>query len=114
MEHYLSNFQADLGVVSAQIEHLQGRSADINRRLENRVAVENILGPTVEQLSISPAVVKKISDGPVDASWTLALAEVEEHFRITDAMSKQANEVKALEDISPLLTNLINKVRVFF
>lgn len=110
MEHYLSNFQADLGVVSAEIEYLQNRSMKINRRLENRVAVERLLGPAVEELSISPAIVKKIYEGPVNCQWALALEKVEEHFQMLENNSRNANGVKAREDIGPLLKDLVNKV----
>lgn len=110
VEQYLSKFQADLGVVSAEIEHLQSRSMQINRRLDNRVAVEKLLGPAVEELSISPAIVKKIYEGPVDAQWALAITKIEEHEQALKNTSQDTNKVKAREDISPLLTNLINKV----
>jgi len=36
VESYLSSFQTDLGLVSAEIETLQTRSQALNRRLENR------------------------------------------------------------------------------
>ncbi|KAI9789190.1 MAG: hypothetical protein M1816_006324 [Peltula sp. TS41687] len=109
VEQYLANFQADLGVVSAEIEHLQSRSMKINTRLDNRVAVEKLLGPAVEELSISPAIVKKIYEGPVDSQWALALAKVEEHFQSLEDTSRHANKAKAREDISPLLNDLVNK-----
>ena len=110
MELYLSSFQADLGAVSAEIECLQNRSVRINTRLENRVSVESLLGPTVEEVSLSPEIVRRISEGPVDDQWVLALAEVEKRFRVMETTSREANRVKALADLRPLFTNLINKV----
>lgn len=113
VEINLCNFQTDLGAVSAEIENLQARSARINKRLENREAVEKHLGPAVEELSISPAVVKKISEGPVDENWVHALAEVENRFKSMETASAQSSKIKAADDIRPLLTNLINKVMGF-
>src|SRR5271155_2398051 len=54
VETYLTNFQVELGAVSAEIESLQNRSMELNAQLEKRREVEKILGPAVEELSLSP------------------------------------------------------------
>ena len=109
VETYLTSFQTDLGVVSAEIETLQARSATLTTKLENRRTVEKLLGPAVEDFSISPAVVKKISEGQVDDSWILALSKVEKRLKAVEAKSKEQPNVRAIEDVKPLLDNLIRK-----
>jgi vacuolar protein sorting-associated protein 52 len=108
---YLTNFQTDLGTVSAEIETLQSRSTGLNTKLENRKIVEQLLRPSVEEISISPAVVRKISEGQVDDEFIRALAELEERSKVILAKSKEQTQPKALEDVMPLLENLKNKVR---
>ena len=69
VEINLTKFQNDLGAVSAEIETLQARSTALSIRLENRKVVEKGLGPIVEEITISPAVVRKISEGMIDEAW---------------------------------------------
>lgn len=107
----MTSFQNDLGVVSAEIETLQSRSAAMNTRLENRKVVEKLLGPAVEEISISPAIVKIISDSPVDETWLPALAELEKRFRVVENKTKETEPIRAMSDIKPLLDDLISKVR---
>ncbi|KAK5018470.1 Vacuolar protein sorting-associated protein 52, partial [Cryomyces antarcticus] len=109
VEVYLTSFQTDLGAVSAEIETLQNRSTALNTRLENRKIVEKLLGPAVEETSISPAIVRKISEEPMDESWIKALDELEKKSKIVEGKSKQGDSVKAVEEVKPLLENLTNK-----
>lgn len=106
----LTSFQKDLGLVSAEIETLQSRSTALNTRLENRKVVEKLLGPAVEDVSISPAVVRAISEGPIDEKWLKALAELEKRSTIIEDKLKATDAVKSLSDIKPLLDNLTSKV----
>ncbi len=110
VETNLTSFQDDLAAVSAEIETLQARSTALSVRLENRKVVENGLGPIVEEISVSPAVVKKIVDGVIDEAWVRALAEVEKRSKAMDAKSKERRNVKGINDLKPLIGNLINKV----
>ncbi|KAF2089630.1 Vps52-domain-containing protein [Saccharata proteae CBS 121410] len=109
VETYLTGFQADLGAVSAEIETLQTRSSALTTKLENRKVVEKLLGPAVEENSISPTVVKKIAEGPIDDSFLKALQELEKRTKIVNARSKEEQNVKALDDLRPLLEDLTNK-----
>ncbi|OAX77715.1 hypothetical protein ACJ72_07983, partial [Emergomyces africanus] len=106
VESYLSRFQTDLGVVSAEIESLQSRSALLNSQLENRRNLERLLGPAVEEVSISPKAVRLISEGPINQEWVKALNEVETRAANIEANTTTANNVKAIEDIKPLLSDL--------
>jgi hypothetical protein len=109
VESYLSDFQTELGVVSAEIETLQTRSVQLNAKLENRRNVERLLGPAVEEISISPKAVRLIAEGPIDENWVKALNEIE--ARATGIENKaSSSSVKAIEDVIPLLTDLKNKV----
>ncbi|KAF2450331.1 Sac2 family protein [Karstenula rhodostoma CBS 690.94] len=109
VETYLTNFQADLGAVSAEIESLQNRSIALNTRLENRKVVEKVLGPAVEDISISPAVVRKIAEGPVDEGFLRALSDLEKRSKTIASKSASQADLKALEDIKPLLIDLTNR-----
>jgi len=110
VEISLTSFQKDLGLVSAEIETLQSRSTALNTRLENRKVVEKLLGPAVEDVSISPAVVRAISEGPIDENWVKALAELGKRLKVIEERLKTTNAVKSVSDIKPLLDNLTSKV----
>jgi hypothetical protein len=110
VEINLTSFQNDLAAVSAEIETLQARSTALSVRLENRKLVEHGLGPIVEEISVSPAVVKKIVDGTIDEAWVKALAEVEKRSKAMDAKSKELRNIKGINDLKPLLENLTAKV----
>ncbi|KAF2401651.1 Sac2 family protein [Trichodelitschia bisporula] len=109
VETYLTNFQSDLGSVSSEIETLQSRSTTLNQRLENRRVVEKLLGPTVEEISLSPAIVRKIAEGPIDESWIKALQELDKRTKVIEAKLKDGSKLKAVEDLKPLLDDLNNK-----
>jgi hypothetical protein len=109
VETYLTNFQSDLEAVSAEIESLQNRSIALNTKLENRKTVEKLLGPAVEDISVSPAVVRKIAEGPVDDGFVRALGEIERRSKIVNAKAKEQPDMGALSDIKPLLDDLTNR-----
>lgn len=115
IESYLTNFQNELGAVSAEIESLQTRSAQLTAKLENRRRVEIVLGPAVEEISVSPATVRTISEGPLDDNWVRALGEIEN--RSAAVASKRSEQVKAVGDVTPLLENLkakaVERIRDF-
>ena len=110
VETYLTGFQADLGAVSSEIETLQSKSMAMNSKLENRRVVEKLPGPAVEDISLSPAVVKKISEEQIDESWVKALAELEKRCKVIEARAKEDKKMKAIHDLKPLLDDLIAKV----
>ena len=109
VETYLMGFQKDLGTVSAEIETLQSRSSALNTKMENRKRVEKVLGPAVEDVTLSPMIVKKIMEGPLDEAWIKALEEIEKRVKTIDGRIKDGNKVQAAEDLRPLLENLTSK-----
>lgn len=110
METSLTSFQDDLGTVSAEIESLQNRSIALNTKLENRKVVEKLLGPALEEISISPAVVRKLSEGSIDHDWAAALNILEKRSRAIDQRLNGPEKVLAVSDLKPLLDDLTNLV----
>lgn len=110
VELNLNSFQNDLAAVSTEIETLQARSTALSVRLENRKLVEHGLGPIVEEISVSPAVVRKIVEGTIDEAWVRALAEVEKRSKAMEAKSREHRNIKGIDDLKPLLDNLTKKV----
>lgn len=112
VEVSLTNFQKDLGAVSAEIETLQSRSTDMNTKLENRKVIEKLLGPAVEEICISPAIVKQISEGPIDHAWIKALEELEKRSKTVESKIKGPDKVLAVSEVEPLMEDLTNLVRL--
>ncbi|KAL1835906.1 hypothetical protein VTJ49DRAFT_5897 [Mycothermus thermophilus] len=108
VESNLTSFRDDLAAVSADIESLQARSTALNVRLENRKAIERALAPVVEELSVSPMVVSKISEGHIDEAWVKILAEVDRRAT-AHKKNAQQTETKAVADVGPLLEKLVLK-----
>ncbi|OAQ71205.1 Vps52 / Sac2 family protein [Pochonia chlamydosporia 170] len=118
VEINLADFRNDLATVSADIESLQERSAALNRRLENRKEVEKALGPLVEELSLSPEVISKISTGHIDESWAKILSELDRRTAIHKKKSSSGSQLnKASDELGPLLEKLtlkaIERIRDF-
>ncbi|KAI3533773.1 Vps52/Sac2 family protein [Colletotrichum filicis] len=109
VETNLTSFRNDLAAVSADIETLQSRSAAMNVRLDNRKAVEKAFGPVVEELSVSPHVVSKISEGQIDETWVRMLAEVDKRATAYKKSVSNQGESKAWADLGPLLEKLTMK-----
>jgi hypothetical protein len=68
------------------------------------------LGPVVEEISVSPTVVRKIVDGPIDEAWVRALAEVDKRAKSLDSKAKENRDIKGISDLKPLLESLVHKV----
>ena len=108
----MTNFQKDLGAVSAEIETLQSRSIAMNTKLENRKVVEKLLGPAVEEICVSPVIVRQISEGPIDHAWIKALEELEKRSKTVESKMKGPDKIQAVSEVKPLLEDLTNLVRV--
>ncbi|GLI77480.1 vacuolar protein sorting-associated protein 52 [Penicillium ochrochloron] len=109
VELYLNDFQTELGAVSAEIETLQTRSTQLNAMLDNRRNVERLLGPAVEEISISPKTVRTIVEGPMDENWVRALNEIDARTTSIEAKASSSSGFKAIEDVRPLLVDVKNK-----
>lgn len=73
------------------------------------MVVEKLLGPAVEELSLSPEIVRRIVDGPIDEAWVKALADLDKRLKSVQAKAKESKKVKALDDLLPIMENLTNK-----
>lgn len=109
VESYLTSFQAELASVSSEIETLQDRSTTLNNKLENRKAVEKVLGPEVEAFGIPPGVVRKIAEGSMDDQWIKSLQELERRSKAINAKVTQGKDVKAAQDVQPFIQDLSSK-----
>ncbi|KXJ92344.1 Sac2 family-domain-containing protein [Microdochium bolleyi] len=109
VEANLTSFRNDLAAVSADIETLQARSAALNVRLENRRAVEKALGPVVDEISVSPVVVSKIVDGPIDDTWVKVLSEVDRRAAAYEKAGTATERSRGFQDLGPLLEKLVLK-----
>ena len=83
----------------------------MNIKLENRKVVEKLLGPAVEQICVSPTIVKQISEGPIDHAWVKALEELEKRSKTIESKMKEPDKVLAVSEVKPLLEDLTNLVR---
>ena len=108
VESYLSAFQTDLGTVSGEIESLQSRSMSLGKQLENRKAVEKLLGPVVDDVVIPPHDVRRFVEGDVNDSWVKALYETDR--RMTAIKAKDPAKVKAVQEVLPELEKITHKV----
>lgn len=106
VESNLVTFRDDLAQVSIDIETIQNRSTTLSISLDNRKNVELILGPIVEEISIPPAIVRKIVDGPIDLTWVKALADVEKRSKSLDSKIKDQRNIKGIINLKPLLDSL--------
>lgn len=88
---------------------MQSRSAALSTKLENRKRVEKLLGPAVEEISVSPAMVRKISEGVIDESWVRALEQMEKRSQIIEEKAKSRLNIEAVESVKPLLEDLTKK-----
>lgn len=84
----------------------------MNTKLENRKVVEKLLGPAIKETCISPAIVKQISEGPIDHAWIKALEELEKRSKTLESKVKGPHRVLAVSEVKPLLEDLRNLVRL--
>lgn len=84
----------------------------MNTKLENRKVVEKLLGPAVEEICVPPAIVKQISEGPIDQAWIKALEELEKRSKTIESKIKGPDKFLAASEVKPLLEDLTNLVRI--
>ena len=84
----------------------------MNTKLENRKVVEKLLGPAVEEICVSPVIVKQIAEGPIDHVWIRALEELEKRTKTVESKMKGPDKIQAVSEVKPLLEDLTNLVRI--
>lgn len=70
--------------------------------------MEKILGPVVEDVALSPSVIRRIVEGEVNDSWVKALKEADRKMKSIEALDP--SKVKATQDVKPELGRLTHKV----
>ncbi|KAG0016183.1 Vacuolar protein sorting-associated protein 52 [Podila clonocystis] len=115
MENLLSIFQTDLGNISAEIQTLQTKSVSMSIQLKNRMTIENQLNCLLEDVVVTPQLIRKIYDGEVDDTWLAATADL--NSRMHHAKSRQGRHIRALKEVGPELERLrikaVEKIREF-
>ncbi|KAG9300693.1 hypothetical protein G9A89_023491 [Geosiphon pyriformis] len=115
MEDMLSVFQMDLGNISSEIETLQEQSLTMNIKFKNRTAVEKQLSQVLDEVIISPSMIKKITEGDVDDAWLAYLIELNK--KMIYIKTNQDKNIKAIKDVGPELEKLrlkaTEKIREF-
>ena len=111
VEVSLIEFQTELGAVSAEIETLQHRSTALSTKLENRKIVEKLFGPALEELTIPPAVVRRLVQDPIDPHWVAALEILEQRSSAIGQRLKEYNQISAASDLKPIIEDLTSRVR---
>lgn len=118
IQSYMTTFQADLKTVSSDIEALQTRSNEMSTRLQNRKDLEAVLGPAIEESVLSPQLIRKIVEAPVDRSWLSALDSLEQfseneskHRTIqTEFPSKEVENIRRIA-IARIRDYLVTKIK---
>lgn len=71
-----------------------------------------MLGPVVEDVALSPSVIRRIVEGDVNDSWVKALKEADRKMKAIEALDSR--KVKAAQDVKPELERLTHKVSFSF
>lgn len=69
-----------------------------------------MLGPIIEELSVSPSLISRIVDGQIDEHWARSLLEVDKRFTAYQNNAASSGQSKAWSDLGPLLEKLVQKV----
>lgn len=77
MQQHLHSFRTDLQAVTNDIDSLQKRSDNMAARLKNRVAIEAVLGPAIDESILSPELVQNICEAPIDRTWVTHLQRLD-------------------------------------
>lgn len=110
IQTYMETFQADLLTVTSDIESLQSRSTEMSRRLQNRKDLEALLGPAIEESILSPQLIRRIIEEPVDKHWLTALDSLEQ-FGENENRSNVINASFPTQEVEKLRTVAIVRIR---
>ncbi|RLN71967.1 hypothetical protein BBJ28_00014276 [Nothophytophthora sp. Chile5] len=81
MQEMLLGFQADLGGISDEIRHLQDESIGMNVRLKNRRETEERLQTYLDQVAVSPSLVRTIDESEINEAYLHALVTLNGKLR---------------------------------
>jgi hypothetical protein len=80
----------------------------LDKQLENRKAVEKVLGPLVDDIVIPPNDVRRLVEGEVNDAWVKALHETDRRMRIIK--EKDPEKIQAVREVLPELEKITHKV----
>ncbi|GAA94732.1 uncharacterized protein L969DRAFT_87539 [Mixia osmundae IAM 14324] len=114
LKAFLATFQTELAAVSGQIASLQDRGKTLDQRLVSRKALERSLRPLVESITITPDLVRKITETQIDETWLEAIARLESHLLAIKTGPRVAAR-QSLDNVAELLRiKAAEKIRAFF
>lgn len=105
MEEMLLNFQGNLGNISSSIKTLQDQSFSMNLQLKNRKTTENLIGNFIDNLTITPQLIKRINDDEINDKYLENLLDLNAK---ADCISQYGNTQAAIE-IKPVFERLLSK-----
>uniref|UniRef100_A0A0G4FCE6 Vacuolar protein sorting-associated protein 52 homolog n=1 Tax=Chromera velia CCMP2878 TaxID=1169474 RepID=A0A0G4FCE6_9ALVE len=115
MEDLLSDFQKDLTGISSQIRKLQTDSMTMNIKLQNRKSAHEVLSAYLDQIVVTPQLIKTICDGEVNERYLEALEELTrklEHAR-QPGMQEHPASAASVPELEKLESKAVARVRDF-
>lgn len=126
MQEMLLGFQADLGGISDEIRHLQDESIGMNVKLKNRRETEEKLQAYLDQVAVTPSLIRTIDEGEVNEAYLHALVTLNGKLRygaLSDpdpsgsSFNLLPSQTKAFHDVETQLKKLkaraIARIREF-
>ncbi|OLL27021.1 Vacuolar protein sorting-associated protein 52 A, partial [Neolecta irregularis DAH-3] len=86
----------------------QDRSINLSRHLQNRKAVDQLLGPVIDDIVISPATIMRLSESDINDAWLKDLDEVERKIDLLNV--GRYRKVAAVNEVHPYLEKLQIKI----
>lgn len=113
MEDMLLNFQNNLGNISTSIKTLQDQSFSMNLQLKNRKTTEILIGNYIDNITITPQLIKRVNDDDVNDKYLENLIDLNAK---ADCIAQHSTTQSVLE-IKPVHEKLVAraayKVKIF-
>lgn len=106
----MTTFRTDLLAVSSDVESLQERSNEMSKRLQNRKDLEAALGPAIEESVLSPQLILRIIEAPVDKNWLSALESLEQ-FSENEKKDRAINVEFPAQEVEKLRSIAVARIR---
>jgi vacuolar protein sorting-associated protein 52 len=115
MEGLLDTFQGSLESISIEIKLLQQHSSSMSVQVKNRRELGSRLSEFIDDLYVSPELVRSISRASVDEAYIEFVGEL--HKRMAFAQADKRRNIRACADMRPHLEKLraraVDKVSAF-
>ena len=70
--------------------------------------MEQLVGPVLEDIALSPHVIRRIVEGDVNDSWVNALQDVDRKIKALE--TRKSQNIKAMDAVRPELESLTHRV----